>query len=118
MLVGNQSAVAILEDILVVSYKTKHTFIIEFSRHPRWHSDKESACHCRRCRGCEFDPWVEKIPWSRKWQHALTFLLGKFHGQRSRWGYSLWGCKESDTTERTHTDAEAFLLGKISLYID
>ena len=26
---------------------------------------KESTCYCRRCR---FDPWVGKIPWTRKWQ--------------------------------------------------
>ena len=25
---------------------------------------------------CGFDPWVEKIPWSRKWQPALVFLPG------------------------------------------
>ena len=28
-------------------------------------SSKESTCQCRRC---EFDPWVGKILWSRKWQ--------------------------------------------------
>ena len=33
----------------------------------RQHSGKESACQCRRCKRCEFDPWVRKIPWSRKW---------------------------------------------------
>ena len=27
---------------------------------------------------------------------------GKFHGWRSLVGYSSWGCKESDTTERLH----------------
>ena len=26
-----------------------------------------------------------------------VFLPGKYHGQRSLAGYSLWGCKESDT---------------------
>ena len=29
----------------------------------------------------------------------VVFLLGKFHGQRSLAGYSLWGRKESDMTE-------------------
>ena len=29
-----------------------------------------------------------------------VFLPGKFHGQRKLEGYSPWGCKESDTTER------------------
>ena len=33
----------------------------------------------------------------------LQFLLpGRSHGRRSLVGYSLWGCKESDTTERLH----------------
>ena len=43
--------------------------------------------------GPGFDPWVGKIPWSRKWQSALVFLPGKFHGLRSLVGYSPWGCK-------------------------
>ena len=55
---------------------------------PRWHSAKESACQCRRCRRRWFDPWVRKIPWSRKWQPTPVFLPGKFHGQRSLAGYS------------------------------
>jgi len=29
-------------------------------------------------------------------------LPGKSHGRRSLIGYSPWGCKESDTTERLH----------------
>ena len=47
-----------------------------------------------------FDPWVGKIPWRRKWQPTPVFLLGEFHEQRSLAGYSPWGHKESDTTER------------------
>ena len=35
-----------------------------------------------------FDPWVGKIPWSRKWQPALVFLPRKFHGQWSLADYS------------------------------
>ena len=31
---------------------------------PRWHSGKESTCQCRRH---EFNPWVRKILWRRKW---------------------------------------------------
>ena len=31
-------------------------------------------------RRCRFDPWVGKIPWRRKWQPTLVFLLAKFHG--------------------------------------
>ena len=32
--------------------------------------------------------------------HSIEFLPGKFHGQRSLVGYSLWGDKESDMTDR------------------
>ena len=37
-----------------------------------------------------------------KWQSTPVFLPGKSHGQRSLVGYSPWGSKESDTTERLH----------------
>ena len=43
-------------------------------------------------------------PWSRKWQPKPVFSLGKFHGQRSLVGYSPWGHKESDTSERTRNN--------------
>ena len=48
----------------------------------------------------EFDHWVTKIPWRRKWQPAPVFLPGKSYGQRSLAGYSLWGNKEWDKTEQ------------------
>jgi len=32
---------------------------------------------------CGFDPWVEKIPWRKKWQPTPVFLPGISHGQRS-----------------------------------
>ena len=40
-----------------------------------------------------------KIPWRRKWQPTLVFLSVKSCGQRNLVSYSLWGCKESSTTE-------------------
>ena len=48
----------------------------------------------------QFDPWVEKIPWRREWLPTAVFLPGESHGQRSLVGYSPWGCRELDTTER------------------
>ena len=47
-----------------------------------------------------FNPWVGKIPWRREWPPTPVFLPGKSHGQRSLAGYSPWGRKESDMTER------------------
>ena len=41
-------------------------------------------------------PWS----WRRKWQPTPVFLPEEFHGQRSLVGYSPWGHKELDTTER------------------
>ena len=48
---------------------------------------KESPCQCRRCNPLE------------KWQPVPVFLPGKYHGQGSLVGYSLWGLKELDMTE-------------------
>ena len=31
-------------------------------------SGKEPACQCRSCKTYEFNPWIKKIHWSRKWQ--------------------------------------------------
>ena len=39
-------------------------------------------------------------PWKRKWLPTPGFLPGEFQGQRMLAGYSPWGHKESDTTER------------------
>ena len=60
---------------------------------------KDYTCQFRRCKRARFNLWVGKIPWNRKWQPTLVFLLGKSHGQRSLEGYRSWGHKESDTTE-------------------
>ena len=50
-----------------------------------------------------FNLWVGKVPWRRNWQPTPVFLLEKSHGRRSLVGYSSWGLKESDTTERLST---------------
>ena len=50
----------------------------------------------------QFDPWVGKIPWRRKWQPTPVLLPGESHGGRILVGYSPWGRKELDTTERLH----------------
>ena len=50
-----------------------------------------------------FDPWIGKIPRSRKWKHTPV-LLRKFHGQRSLAGYSPWGRRVR--SEHTHTSQD------------
>ena len=58
---------------------------------------KESACNAGDLGPT---PGIKKILWSRKWQPTPVFLPGESHGQRSLVGYSPWGHKKSDGTER------------------
>ena len=55
---------------------------------------------CLQCRRPRFDPWVGKIPWRKECLPTPVFLPGESHGRRSLAGYSPWGCRESDMTER------------------
>ena len=63
---------------------------------------KESACNAEDEGRGEFDPWVGKIPLEEGMQPIPVFLPGESHEQRSLVGYSPWGRKESDKTERLH----------------
>ena len=47
-------------------------------------------------------PSLHPLGRRRQWQPTPVLLPGKSHGQRSRVGFSPWGLKESDTTERLH----------------
>ena len=73
-------------------------------------SGKEPTCQCRRYKRCRSDLWVERTPWRKKWQPTPVFLPGEAHGQRSLVGYSPWGWKDSDMTERQYTHAIQILL--------
>ena len=70
----------------VCIYEWMFTYVYTCYRLPRLQSDKESACQCRRCKKCRFNPWVCKIFWRRKFQTIPVFLSGKFQGQRSLCG--------------------------------
>ena len=76
------------------------SLVIMIMNFPGGAGGKESTCKCRRHKRYQFDPWVRKIPCSRKWQSAPVFSRGKSHGERSLEGYSLCGCKELNTTEQ------------------
>ena len=43
----------------------------------------------------------QEDPLEKEMATHSSILPGESHGQRSLAGYSLWGCKESDTTEAT-----------------
>ena len=88
-----------------VLYRKQILYQLSYQGSPSvwWLSVKKSACECRRHQRHGFNPWVGKIPWSGKWQPALVFLRGKFHGQSILAGYSPWGRNELDTTVLAHT---------------
>ena len=92
----------ILDDVMdycnFLKWKWYFTYIVGFTS-AQGAPGKEPTCQCRRCKRRGFDPWVRKIPWSRKRQATSVFLPGLSHGQRRLVGCSPWGRKESDTTE-------------------
>ncbi|XP_070215667.1 serine/threonine-protein kinase Nek10 isoform X2 [Bos mutus] len=53
-----------------------------------------------------WDTWVQSLGWEdlleKEMQPTPVFLPGKSYGWRSLVGYSPWGPKESDTTDRLH----------------
>ena len=71
-------------------------------RLPRWCSGKESACQWRRGKRYGFDPWVRKVPWSRKWQLIPVFLPGKFHGEESGKLQSMGSQSQTQLTDWAH----------------
>ena len=51
----------------------------------------------------QFNSWVGKILWRRKWQPTVVFLPGESPMDRGTWQATVHGGhKESDTTEHTH----------------
>ena len=48
------------------------------------------------------ETWTQSLGWEDPQEEGMAttpvFLPGKAQGQRRLVGYSLWGCKESDTT--------------------
>ena len=71
---------------------------------PDGSAGKDSAC-----KRPEFDLWVGNIPWRRAQQPTPVFLPGESHGWRSLAGYSPWGLKELDKTERISTAQHRYL---------
>ena len=76
--------------------------LIPSYRLPRWLSGKEPNCQCWRDRQYRFNPWVGKIPWSRKWDSTPVFLStwteepGRLQSIKSQ------GVSHGLVTEHTH----------------
>ena len=71
-------------------------------RLPRWLSGKESTCQCRRHRRPGSNPWVVKIPWSRKWQ-PLQYSYLKIFMDRGTCQGTVHGVARSQTWLSMHT---------------
>ena len=63
-------------------------------RFPGGSDGKASVYQCGRP---EFNPWVRKIPWGRKWQPTPVLLLRKSHGWRSLVQATVHGVAKSGT---------------------
>ena len=61
-----------------------------------------------------FDPWVGKIPWSKKRQHIPVFLpensKDRVVGQSPQGCRVRWDCKEVDMTYQLNNDSDYFKL--------
>ena len=44
---------------------------------PRWHKWYRTHLLVQKTQEMGFDPWIRKIPWSRRWQCTVVFLPGK-----------------------------------------
>ena len=60
----------------------------------------KKLCQFRKHKRHGFDFWVRKIPWRRKWQPILVFLLRIPHGKRSLVGHSPLGLQRVRTDWR------------------
>ena len=66
---------------------------------PWWLSSKESVCNAGDIGDTGSIPGRED-PWRMKWKPTPVILPVKSYGQRSLAGYSPWGHKDLDMTER------------------
>ena len=73
--------------------------VVAFLVVPSGSEGKASACNAGDPGSI---PGLGRFPWRRKWQPTPVFMPGKSHGWRSPVGYSSWGRKEAETTERHH----------------
>ena len=69
---------------------------------PRWLSGKESTCHCRRPKNCEFDPWVRKIPLEEEMATRSSILAWRIK-DRGAWWATVHGVAKSWTQLSDYT---------------
>ena len=75
--------------------------LLQFSRLPRWLSDKESACQCRRHQRHRFDPGWED-PLEEEMATCFGILAGENPTDRGAWRATIHGITKSRTQLSTH----------------
>ena len=84
-------------------------------------SGKQPSCQCRRCKRHRFDPWVQKMPWRKKWQPFSIILAWRIpraeeHGGVQSMGSQRVGHNWSNlvhTHTHTHTARCFFLVMRV-----
>ena len=61
---------------------------------------KNPSANAGDVRDADSIPGLGRSSGGGEWQPTPVFLPGEYQGQRSLAGYSPWGCKESDMTEK------------------
>ena len=79
---------------------------------PRWFSDKESTCQCRRCKRISFDPWVRKIR-RRRNGNPLQYSCLENPMDKGAWQTTVHGVAKSDTTELLTTHTHTYMVTDI-----
>ena len=85
----------------------------------RWHSGKESACQCRRCKRQELYPWVGRSPGEVNGHPLQYSYLENAIGREACWT-TVHRVTESDKTERLgdiHTHKHALPYESLSCYL-
>ena len=74
-------------------------------------SGKEPACQFRRHDRHEFDPWVRRIPWRRRWFPGNPFQYSRLENpvDRGAWEATVHGVTESQTRLSTAQPRDAYL---------
>ena len=71
---------------------------------PQWHQWLRVSLPVQETQEVQVNPWVGKIPWSRKWQPILVFLPGKFM-DRGACCATIHGITNSQTQLSVHRHA-------------
>ena len=93
----------LMQHVRLVDTESEHKLRFRWWGLPRWQSGKESACQCRRCKRCGFNPWVRKIPGVGN-GNPLQYSCLENSMNRGAWRAAVHGAAESQY-DCAHTNA-------------